>query len=475
MTIKIKDLLVSGRLSRLIPVLADSKKEERATSSLLSSFMVVPAFAQEVLAELGAPMGKRSTVECYTEVCFKPDEKLKATRPDGLIIVSSGSNTWSALVESKVGNSTLTIDQVEAYLDLARAHGINAVITISNEYAITTKHHPLALSKQKTKHVAAFHYSWLSLISKAVLITDNKKIDDPEQAYILSELVRYYQHESSGVTQYSRMDSAWKDVCTKVLQNAALTKSSPEVRSAVVSWQQLLKYLSLNLSMKLSQPVSLYLSRLQAKDVELKFQEDCDTLVQSQCLFAEFEIPNAAARLVMSADFVRKTLNFSMKLDAPKDRTRATASVNWLTKQLKDKENTQDLVVRAGWPGRRVDTTAALVDVIEKPELLIPEGVKDTPSSFEVVRVVELMSRFKGAQTFVEDASKNMTAFYHDAGQHLSKWMAKAPKIKEQRSEVSSIPTIMSGANDTVELSDEEGDFEQTNQVSSFLSKFLKS
>lgn len=472
MTKSIKDSLVSGQLARLIPVVADSKKEERATASLLASFMVVPTFASNVLSELGAPMGRRAVVEGYTEVCFKSDDKSRNCRPDGLIIVSLGAKTWTALIEAKTGNTIHTKEQIEAYLDLARAHGIDAVITLSNQYAITPKHHPIALAKQKTKHVDVFHYSWLSLISKAVLITDNKKVEDPEQAYILSELVRYYRHDSSGVTRFTRMDGAWKNVCTAILQNAPLSKSSGDLTAAVVSWQQLLKYLALDLSMRIGQPVSLSLSRNQASELELKFQEDCDDLAQRHCLSAAFEIPNAAAKLAIQADFVRRTLNFSMKLDAPKDRARATASINWFTRQLKGKEGVNDLVLRANWPRRRPDTAAPLIELFDKPELLVPDGISDTPSSFEITRVVDLMARFKGAQTFVEDATRNMTAFYHDVGQHLSRWIAKAPRIKEKSVEQNAIPTIMSGVS-TINDNNEAAAVDTVQPKPSFIGRLL--
>lgn len=56
----ILSILSSGQLARLIPTVADSKKEERATSCLLACFMAVPDFTKEVLSELGAPTGKKN-------------------------------------------------------------------------------------------------------------------------------------------------------------------------------------------------------------------------------------------------------------------------------------------------------------------------------------------------------------------------------------------------------------------------------
>lgn len=77
MELKIRNALASGQLAKLIPTVSDSKKEERATSSLLASFMVVPTFAKEVLSEAGAPTGKRLKIKCYTEVTFKSFDKIK--------------------------------------------------------------------------------------------------------------------------------------------------------------------------------------------------------------------------------------------------------------------------------------------------------------------------------------------------------------------------------------------------------------
>jgi len=78
--------------------------------------------------------------------------------------------------------------------------------------------------------------------------------------------------------------------------------------------------------------------------------EDCACLAKDSSLTAEFVIPNAAAKVVMSADVLRKVLNISMKLEAPKDKSRATASMNWLTRQFKGldyKEKTLLLTFRS--------------------------------------------------------------------------------------------------------------------------------
>ena len=438
----ILSILASGQLARLIPTVSDSKKEERATSSLLASFMAVPDFAKEVLSEIGAPSGKRIKVECYTEVIFKSSAKENKIRPDGLIVIRSGSKKWMALVESKVGTSQLTADQIEGYLGIAKANNIDALITISNQFATSPSHHPVKISKSKTKSISLVHFSWLSIVSKAILITSNNSLKDPEQAYILSELIRYLDHESSGVTSLTKMHSDWKIVCEQIQQGAVVDKKSDVVKNVVTSWQQLTKNLALNLSMEIGEPVSIALSRSRSMDADLNFQEDCTTLESENCLVTFFEIPNAASKIAFTADFLRRTINVSMKLSAPKDRSRATASINWLTRQVKDAD-AQGVTLRAHWPKRIAMTTAPLEDAIANPDVLTPPGVKDLPIQLELVRVVDVMARFKGAKTFVEVSSKQFSLFYQDIGQHLSKWTAKAPKVREPKESEIVVPTIL--------------------------------
>lgn len=467
MSSEIVSQLASGQIARLIPTVADSKKEERATSSLLATFMVVPGFAESVLSDAGASIGKRSRVTCYTEVVFKSQdkEKGKIPRPDGLVVISNGAKIWTALIESKIGNSELTNEQVEEYLTLAKQYKINAVITISNQFATTPTHHPLTIPKLKTRSVELYHFSWLSLKSKALLLTGDKGIEDPEQAYILSELVRYLDHDSSGITSLNKMPAMWKELCSSVQNGVLLNKNSDYLTDSVSGWHQLLRHLSLNLSMAIGQPVDVSLSRQREKDADLNFSEDCAYLAKESSLKAEFNIPNAASKMVLSADVLRKVINISMKLEAPKDKSRATASINWLTRQFKGSDN-KDLAIRAYWPKRIADTMAPLEAVLEDPAVLIPANVKELPTYLEVVRVVDLGARFKGAKTFVEDVSVQFPKFYHDAGQLLNKWVAQAPKIKEIKKEETLIPTIFSDHRQVVSIISDE-DSESKNDIQS--------
>ena len=86
------DYLKQGELARLFPVLSTNSKEGRATSILLSCLSKVDEFGAEQLKTLGLKAGKRTSIECYTEVVFNETSQ-QNKRPDGLIIVKTGVQT----------------------------------------------------------------------------------------------------------------------------------------------------------------------------------------------------------------------------------------------------------------------------------------------------------------------------------------------------------------------------------------------
>ena len=439
---KLRASMTRGNVARLVPVVADSKKEERATSVVLAAFMVVPDFAQVVLSEAGAPIGKRSKIQCFTEVSFKGDSE--NSRPDGLIIVSSGTKLWSAIVESKVGRADLSSKQVESYLAMAKAQGIDAVITISNQFAPLPTHHPVSVNKQKLRSTSLYHFSWLSILSKALLLIDGKSVQDVEQAYILKEVVRYLEHDYSGVAGGLMMSDGWKEVCSDVHEGAPLVKSKRCVNEAVSSWHQLQRFLSIQLSKAVGKPVTSLLSRKHSADPVSRMNDDVATLVEKHVLHAGLDVPNAAGRIEIKADFLRRTLDLSMSLEAPKDVKRQAASVNWLVRQLRSCK-TDSLLVRANWPRRIPVTSGSAEAVLENIDAIMPPNVKDLPTSFELVRVMDLGAKFKSVKKFVELSDAALISFYSDVGQNMVRWVPKAPKVKRSTKESGNVDSRKDG------------------------------
>lgn len=450
----ILDHVKYGTKARLIPVVADSKKEERATSALLSTFMVVRQFADEVLDEVGAKVGVKARVQCYTEVVFDTKDNRK-TRPDGLVVVTLGKKIWSALIESKVGNAELSKEQVEAYLDLAKEVGADAVVTISNQFATKPTHHPVPVNKNKTRSTGLYHLSWLLILSKASVLSQSKEIKDVEQGYILRELIRYLDHSASGVSPMSSMNGGWKDVCASVQQGVPLKKGDGNVVATANAWHQLLRYLSLELSVETGAMAQVSLKRTHSKDSDALMGDTIDVMTRKYCLNGAISIPNTASDIQVTADLMRRVVTFSMKVKGNQEVVRPTAGINWLSRQLKPLQDS-DLIVKAVWPGRSENTHALLSKVLEDAEVLVPDGQKEVPKEFEVMRVLDLGGKFKGQKVFVEQVVEALPLFYSDVGQRLTNWVASPPKVKkndEDPEKPSAFPDEIDKRDDTVQNS----------------------
>lgn len=120
-------MLKSGEVARLLPVVSDSSKESRAASILMATLSSVKPYCESMLGSLGLRVGKRANLVGYAEVVFNKGLDVKS-RPDGFLVLDTGGGkTWTALVEAKIGKADLEPEQIERYLALAKANGIDAV------------------------------------------------------------------------------------------------------------------------------------------------------------------------------------------------------------------------------------------------------------------------------------------------------------------------------------------------------------
>ena len=429
-----------GKPARLFPVLPDSRKEERATSILLAVFRAVPDFAKEVLAASGAPIGKRSELESYTEVSFKGERN--SLRPDGLLSVSTRTGSWTALVESKVGRSELGVEQVEQYLDLAKERGIDAVITLSNQFTAVPSHHPLKVSKLKTRTVGLFHFSWLSILSTAIRLIENKLVTDREQAILLGELIRFLEDPASGVSASVRMSPDWREICELIHQNSPVKKNDSRAEAAVSDWFQLSRYLAIQLSVALGQPCSVWLPRKHISDPSERLREGVERLVSSSELTVDIEVPNAAGRISLTVSLLRKTLDLSVTVDTPRDVKQQRAAINFVLNQFR-KHTPENVIARFNWP-RRVPSTelplSAAIDE-ENRKNLIPASTKELPASATLTRVIDLGGKLKTATGLPEVAEASLESFYKELMEGFRKWVASPPKFKHRVQEDESLET----------------------------------
>lgn len=424
------DFLAAGEAARLFPVLSESSREGRALSILLSCMRFVPLFGRTLIAELGHKLGSRSQLDTYTEVTLKrPVDTRSGLRPDGLIVVRTGNRQqWSALVEAKVRGAKLDNSQIASYLDLAKANGINAVVTFSNDFATTPSHHPTYAARLPSG-VLLYHLSWTSILTHARLLLANDDLDDADHRLLLAELVRFLDHKSTGVLRFDRMPPSWKDLVTSVMAGATPHRASEQVMDAVASWHQETRDLALRITQMVNAKVAIKMQRKYVGDPRKRVADEAAKLSESARLTAEFDVPSAAAPISIEADLRRRTISVSMKLDAPGDRASTKARVNWLLRQVQ-KSEPNDIHIVAHWP-RQSPVQDTLSDVRRTPDVLDSPTAKGAPAkNFTVMLVRDAAARFAGNRSFVAELEEAVPRFYEQIGQRLKAWRPAAPQVR---------------------------------------------
>jgi len=431
---QLPDVLVRGERARLFPVLADTSKEGRTLSIFLSCFEMVPELGRALLSGLALKTGVRSQIEAYTEVVLKKGDEKQSVRPDGLIIVTTGAKTWSALVEAKVGNNDLTPAQVEAYLALARLNNVDALITLSNQFASLPTHHPLNMNASAKKRVELFHWSWMYVVTQSTLLLSNDDITDREQRLILREMNRFLLHQSSGVKGFDQMPASWTEVVGKVVAGGGVTANSAEAREIVGAWHQEVGDLSLVLSRQLETSVKVKMERAHALDPNERQKADQKALAEKTYLTTNLIVPDAADLLEVCADLKKRSITVSMKLRAPDEPKGAKARLNWLLRQLQNSKP-EGLHIRCFWPGRTKSSQFTLAALRDAPDLIAKDHEGQALLSFEVLLVKDLGSKFAQRRLFLTELEGAVPQFYQEVAQHVKPWQARAPKLRQDKAE----------------------------------------
>lgn len=434
----ILEKVVRGEHARLVPVVADTSREERAVSVVLAALRGVEAFREAALRSIGQRVGKRSRFTALTEIVFEDDthprKKGKSgsnDRPDGLLVLDTSRQEWSALVEGKIGNETVGEDQLKRYVADAKARGVDAIITIANQFVARPDHHPVKLSKRDAKGIALYHWSWMYLLTEATLLLEEDAVDSDDQRFLLEEVVRYLRHDSSGISGFRSMNPEWKDLATQVRDRVTLSKNAEEVRNTVSAWHQEQRDLGLILSRKVGRSVRLKLPREHRKNPDKRVEDDADALVREHRLTCTFDVPDAASDIEVAADIARRSIFATMRLDAPRDKKSTKARVNWLIRQLKDAE-AEGIQIRAVRRGRGQQLKASLAELRDDPRHLEDPEHNNPPSAFEIFYSLDLAGKFTGNRVFIDRLEVAVPHFYEQVGQRLRAWVAPPPQIQSR-------------------------------------------
>lgn len=414
--------------ARLIPTFGirnQLEQEKRATSCLLAVMHGVPEFGYALLKELDAP--KAPVIETFAEVRFK-DASGKLVVPDGAIVCRRGKKTWTCLVEVKTGAAHLRDDQVAAYLDIARANQFDGVLTVSTQITASSSESPVSVDRRKVRGLGLWHFSWWRVLTEAVVQQRYRGISNPDQEWVLRELIHYLSSEASGAVGFEDMGDKWVPV-RKAAHDGTLRAADAAARDVAERWEQFTNYLALSLSQELGANVTAYRPRGQTTAARL------DDLVKGLAsegeLISTLRVPDAVGPLTIRSDLRSRQTFVSVAVDAPRDG-RVKARFNWLLRQLRDAPD--DLLIEASFPNVRTTTAAKLGEVRDDPAPVYYQAdTKREPRQFVVTQAKAMgQKRGRAEGSFVRETSAQTVRFYRDIVQNLKAWQAPAPKLRTE-------------------------------------------
>lgn len=410
-------------VARLIPISSASgieAQERRAASALLAVIAAVPEFGRSLLKPLGAPAGR---IESFIEIPFKLGER--SIRPDGIIGVARAGRLWGAIVETKVGSVSLDPSQIDMYLDLARELNFDAVLSISNQYVTSSSDYPVEVDRRKLRKVTLHHWSWVDILTEAVVQKEHRGISDPDQAYVLNELIRYLSDPRSGAVAFDSMGSSW----TKARDGARdgrLRKGDADVAAIAARWDDLIRYLGLELTKHLGRDVKQQLAAQERSPASRQAHLRV-ALADEGRLYADLHIPDAAGPLRIVADLRARQVMASSSLDAPR-QGRSKGRVSWLLRQL---QHAPELMKIEATVARSRETLAAsLGEVREDPSLLYPTADREIKHFTLILTRNMGLKRDASRGSFIRTVLDTAREFYGDVMQHLRLWKSPPPKLR---------------------------------------------
>lgn len=418
----------SWRSARLIPTIGirgQEEQEQRATSSLIAVMFAVPQFGRALLSHLDAPKGRIAT---YTEIAFSNVDGERC-RPDGAIVIERGKTNWCCLVEVKTGSAQLQTDQVSRYLDVARDEGFDGVLTVSNQITRTAGTSPIAIDRRRMKRLGLWHLSWWQILTDAIIQHRYHKIADPDQAWLLGELIAYLDHENSGASGFQDMGDRWVTVRDKA-RNSTLRPSDKDLPAIVDRWEQFIQFLCLGLSQDLGREVQPQTPRRETTDQRVEGLKR--RLVDEGRLSAAVRVPDAVAPVELDVDFRARTVVTNVTVDLPREG-RPLTRLNWLIRQLKDAPD--DLRLTTGFANVRLTTSGLLQTARKRPEsLLAPNDPKREPRWVQLALSRPLgLKRGRGSGTFVGETRRQTVDFYAQIVQQVKSWQAAAPRLPREQ------------------------------------------
>ncbi|WP_063057976.1 TerD family protein [Nocardia sienata] len=408
-----------ARLFSVAGVGAGEEQERRSTSALVATMQAVRPFARALCARVGAPAG---AFEGYFEVQY--DRGDGRVIPDAVFRVARGGRLWTGLLEVKTGSGKLRREQLESYLDVARKKKYDAVISLSNDIPAAAGELPVQVDRRKLTKVALRHLSWSEVSHEARRLLAHGGVEDPLQAWLLGEFLRYLDHPRSGATEFVDMGRHWVAVRDAVT-SGTVRGGDPKAAAVAERWVSLSRHLALRLTAELGVAVKHVLPRRHTADPAARNAAVAERLAAEGVFEAVLRIPETAGDLVVVADIRTNRIRSRISVAAPGEGT-SSRRLSWLLKQLAEAPGA--VQVEAVFSERGHTTCEHLDTVRADPKVLLP-GRAGEIVSFTLEQSFPMGNRRSGtAASFITSVTSSVDDFYGKVVQPLREWTPAAPK-----------------------------------------------
>ena len=415
-------------VAHLIPISSASgieAQERRLASALVAVMAAVPEFGNALLKPLGAPSGK---FETFIEVPFKLEGK--AVRPDGVIVVTRAREVVECVAggEDRGAPPRTGPDQrVPGPRPRTRFPGCALGFEPIGHlvHGVPDRDRPA----QGSAHQAALlvlDRSPDDLVTQATVQKEYRGISDPDQAYILGELIRYLADPRSGAVAFDGMGSGWTAVRDGARERT-LRKSDAAVIATVARWDDLVRYLALSLTTELGREVKHVLPASE-RTPNARRQALTESLVSSGRLYGDLQTPNVAGSLSISADLRSRQVIASTSIDAPKEGS-SKSRVSWMLRQLQTAPENTKIEARIAY--KSTSLVAPLSAVRNSPATLYPDGGREIRGFTLSIATNMGLKRDSSRGSFVESVVSAAEAFYGDVLHKLRTWKPAPPKLKK--------------------------------------------
>ncbi|MCA0435910.1 MAG: hypothetical protein LCH98_05405 [Actinobacteria bacterium] len=388
------------------------EQDRRAAAALLAVMAGVREFGRFITDQAGAPRG---TLEAFVGVPFTLGKKRVVA--DGLLRVTRGGTTWTALVEVKTGPQCLRPEDLERRLDLAREQGFNAVLSLSNEVSSSPGLHPTRIDRAKVRNVGLYHLAWSQVIAEAVRQKQRRGATDPDQGWILGELVHYLVDPVSGGLDFSDMGASW-DAVRKATKAGAIRSTDKGLRDVVGRWDGLLRCTALQLGRTSGQDVNHALSRREISDPSSRTEFLVNQAVARGTLTGSIAIASFGGPIDVTVDLRGDLVTCAVDIAAPAAGRPATW-VKGLLRQLAEAPETVCVQAR----GRHDDaggTAQSLQDLRVKPDGLLADLAMDLRGVTVSMAAPMGPKPGLGRGSFIRSVEDTVNVFYRDVIRHLT-------------------------------------------------------